>query len=316
MLDTLKFIILFFIAFNVSSVFSAITCPDSWTTTTDKTGKVSKCYKALTDQLSVTDGESQCSKANSSATLVSAVTMVEENDIVVVNGLKDKAVVWIDAEWDKSTKQFRWHSSGDPLHYANFNADAVIDGTNPCVYLEVSGAGDTLTHDWMTDKCDQKKTVICQIGGASDTDLNTKVNKIVKQMADLQKNMIPIGFIYVQLSGQSDPKKLWPNYTWSNVTNDYAGLFFRAASNTSALFDAKKVNIQEAGERMITHINAVGLNQVSHTDKTQERDIQLPVDGNTTELVPGEALNSLKFTVQNDELRPRNTAILIWKRTK
>src|SRR5689334_18333966 len=48
--------------------------------------------------------------------------------------------------------------------------------------------------------------------------------------------LVPIGFIYTQLPGQSEPKDIWLNMVWSDVTPDYDGLFFRAQGGKSLSF--------------------------------------------------------------------------------
>ncbi len=75
-----------------------------------------------------------------------------------------------------------------------------------------------------------------------------------KKLNDLQQNPVPIGFIYVQLPSQPDPKSLWSMVEWKDVTSDYAGLFFRAEGGRSAVFgeiqpeNAPTLSSVESGE--------------------------------------------------------------------
>lgn len=46
---------------------------------------------------------------------------------------------------------------------------------------------------------------------------------------------MPVGAIYVQFSGQTDPTTLFGG-TWDNVSSTYAGLFFRAEGGDAAVF--------------------------------------------------------------------------------
>ena len=66
--------------------------------------------------------------------------------------------------------------------------------------------------------------------------LETKINNQTKFIVNLMQNPVPIGFIYVQLSGQKDPQTLWPNTQWNNVSPNYAGLFFRAEGGNASSF--------------------------------------------------------------------------------
>ena len=56
------------------------------------------------------------------------------------------------------------------------------------------------------------------------------------QIELLKKGQVPIGFIYVQLSGQAEPGQLWPGTQWDHITPQYAGLFFRAEGAGSLPF--------------------------------------------------------------------------------
>ena len=48
--------------------------------------------------------------------------------------------------------------------------------------------------------------------------------------------VIPIGFLYTQFPEQSSPQQLWPSLQWTEVTQQYAGLFFRAEGSGSLPF--------------------------------------------------------------------------------
>lgn len=50
-------------------------------------------------------------------------------------------------------------------------------------------------------------------------------------------NTPPIGFTYIQFPGKSAPGTLWPDATWSNVSSEFAGDFFRAEGGAAAAFE-------------------------------------------------------------------------------
>ncbi len=53
----------------------------------------------------------------------------------------------------------------------------------------------------------------------------------------MQKNpSVPIGFIYSQIPDEPEPKIIWPNFEWKDITSEYAGLFFCAEGGDSAKF--------------------------------------------------------------------------------
>jgi len=48
----------------------------------------------------------------------------------------------------------------------------------------------------------------------------------------------PIGATYMQLPGKLDPGNLWPSTTWSNISESFAGAFFRAEGGFASAFNA------------------------------------------------------------------------------
>lgn len=63
-----------------------------------------------------------------------------------------------------------------------------------------------------------------------DVDNNTK------DIAGLTKASIPIGFVYTQYPGQLAPNQLWPGLTWSNISSNFGGSFFRGEGGQAAAF--------------------------------------------------------------------------------
>ena len=70
-----------------------------------------------------------------------------------------------------------------------------------------------------TDKITLMQTEISKLKQNSDTQKN--------EIANLKQNSVPIGFIYVQLSGQKDPQSLWPNTKWNNISPNYSAGGYR-----------------------------------------------------------------------------------------
>ena len=124
--------------------------------------------------------------------------------------------------------------------------------------------------------------------------------------------IVPVGFIYVQLSGQKDPHTLWPNTQWNNISPNYAGLFFRTEGGGANGFGA----IQEQQTQTIYL-------------KTQDCDLDSNCVYNNEEVMTGNyppkviwtgSMDGkdvgLNFRHSTDEIRPRNQAIRIWIRIK
>ena len=134
---------------------------------------------------------------------------------------------------------------------------------------------------------------------------------ILNSINDLDLKMsCPIGFIYVQYSGQSDPTSLFGG-TWQNVSSSYAGRFFRAEGGSAAAFGSN----QNGGLPTHNHVINIAWGNGGSS---------------STPMVRGEADNDnlagyKSFTTENaqgnslygaaSEVRPINSTIRIWKRT-
>lgn len=49
--------------------------------------------------------------------------------------------------------------------------------------------------------------------------------------------LLPVGFIYTQLSQTAAPTELWPSLFWEDISSSYESAFFRALGDQSGLFD-------------------------------------------------------------------------------
>ncbi|CAG2119075.1 unnamed protein product, partial [Medioppia subpectinata] len=126
-------------------------------------------------------------------------------------------------------------------------------------------------------------------------------------------NPVPLGFVYVQLPGQPEPSVLWPAVQWSNITDTYGGLFFRVFGNSSDPFS----EIQEDSAPRLTAV----VSQVKQKSGNRNFNEQLrPNDKWSKDLYTGSDGGDdnyyMSFKLSSGEVRPRNTAVYIWKRTK
>jgi hypothetical protein len=147
--------------------------------------------------------------------------------------------------------------------------------------------------------------------------INSQQSTISSQQStinNLKQNPVPIGFIYVQLSGQPEPEILWSMVEWADVSSDYAGLFFRTVGGGSAVFG----QTQNENSPRVVEV----LNQRNGTIPQSPYSVGLTSDSWSNAIYTGDFsrtridLFSLKFRVSGGEVRPRNKAIRIWKRTK
>jgi hypothetical protein len=124
---------------------------------------------------------------------------------------------------------------------------------------------------------------------------------------------VPIGFIYTQLPKQPEPNTLWPSSKWEDVSKLYAGLFFRVLGENSSDF-----GVQEESDRSLTEVSNMFATVRDLTYK-----VGVPKNGTVSDILySGDYTSSnnymtrtmLKFRTSNDEIRPKNQAIRIWKR--
>lgn len=121
---------------------------------------------------------------------------------------------------------------------------------------------------------------------------------------------VPIGFIYVQLPNQPEPRTLWPTVGWSEVSSQYAGLFFRVAGGGAASFGSIQT---ENSPRLTSVNNAAFFGWYSGS-------ITVHANGEPSARISSGSTSTnnhwgLTFTVTSGEVRPRNQATRIWRRT-
>lgn len=135
---------------------------------------------------------------------------------------------------------------------------------------------------------------------------------------------MPVGAIYVQFSGQTDPTTLFGG-TWDNISSTYAGLFFRAEGGDAATFG----ETQTSGAPNITGSMSVENNNIAFLTNSASLTVSgcfaSPIMGNGATFAGSQTTRPIgvNFSAANanetygaaDEIRPANSTIRIWKRT-
>ena len=170
---------------------------------------------------------------------------------------------------------------------------------------------------WIDESCKKTALIVCE--RKPEINLNNIINLIKSQQKDIDSlqnelaqkssmNSVPIGFLYTQLPNQSSPQQLWPNNKWTEITSNYSGLFFRAEGNESEPFG----KIQQANQSWIQSTNAFGYlperPNPRYSDGVREVNI-----GEWHWRGDGYGLDDIAFYTTRGEVRPKNTAIKIWK---
>ena len=131
---------------------------------------------------------------------------------------------------------------------------------------------------------------------------------------------MPVGAIYVQFAGQTDPTTLFGG-TWENVSATYAGLFFRAEGGNAAAFGSSQGGgapniVGFMGNVQMSNWASTGAFYPNGTDGNEYNWNEFRAGGS------GQRGINMYFSAANSngiysapEVRPINHTIRIWKRT-
>ncbi|CAG2100572.1 unnamed protein product [Medioppia subpectinata] len=191
------------------------------------------CYKYYSGVADYHKMVKECNALNDSS--LPTINSKAEQDFLINMMIKYKMVesVWLDASikdkhivWsDRSSGEYENWMSGRPVNNDNcveMLADEVNRGKwedQPCSKLNgyickrVVMWSDQETARLIRDSRRMLDGAISKIG-TLEKDLGAKITQ-------LEQTQVPIGFLYVQLPDQAEPKTLWPAYTWSDVTATY-----------------------------------------------------------------------------------------------
>jgi hypothetical protein len=286
-----------------------------------------KCFKFVNRVVTYEEAEQTCNnQARSSPTLNFLPTLVSiksqeeqqflEKYLFEKNGALDS--VWISAKRKTDNETiFEWND-GSELEYNNWAQGYPTSNTGrKCVQIQSEYSFKNSTNliesstegKWADIPCERNNLVVCEklqiwsFPQLQKTLLDIRNN--------LRQNPVPTGFIYAQLPSQPEPKTLWPTVEWTDVTSDYAGLFFRAEGGWSAAFGVT----QNENSPRLTDV------QQSPSNSWQDHVQISPNNEWSSWVYSGDTVEkriyatAQRFKVSSGEVRPRNKAIRIWKRT-
>ena len=67
-------------------------------------------------------------------------------------------------------------------------------------------------------------------------EMETRLDIHQSRLDNLEQASLPMGFIYIEIPDQSSPQQLWPSLQWTEVTQQYVGLFYGAEGSGSRRF--------------------------------------------------------------------------------
>lgn len=137
----------------------------------------------------------------------------------------------------------------------------------------------------------------------------------------------PIGEIYIQFPGKEDPQTLYGRGSWDNISNEFAGLFFRAEGGDSGTFSTSEVTVQGEGLPNITgstwssYYYRPYLHQYGSFNNHVENDDNIHAAGEYDNTWAAgawadfDASKSNSIYGSSSHVTPINTTIRVWQRT-
>lgn len=241
----------------------------------------------------------------------------QEKQLFLEEYLKSKKIlgnVWIGLEHQVNTT-YSW-SDGTKFIYKNWAPGSPKNESGYCVQWETDN-GEQFGN-WSDVSCTEKKVVLCE-----KIQLWSLLRLQETIMNMLSTQMVPIGFIFLQLPYEKPPTEIWPSLTWENVNADYNGVFFRVLGNKSNSFN--DIQYENSPRLQTIYSNAFGSKDDPRFTKgsaeikigEKSKDIICGTialgDGNVWQSANSEQ-RTIKFRHSDGEVRPKNVAINVWKR--
>ncbi|KAH9401819.1 chromatin-modulating protein mrc1, partial [Tyrophagus putrescentiae] len=279
------------------------------------------CYKLFDGLRSYDDAEKVCQ--TNSGTLAVIHYVEEQNFLANYLFTRKKVVdnVWIGAKYI-GNKLFQWedHTPLTGSGYSHWAAGSPKNLTDHCVEMVADEGSEG---KWVDERCARKNLAVCQktqlpsVLSLAETVFHLKhsLEETNKKVAQLEKEAIPIGFTYVQLPKDKAPSELWPSLTWTDISSEYEGVFFRVVGGGAGSFGM----VQQENAPRLERVYA-GLNTVLNTGHVEvDHNMSIPVTGWSYGVATGayDGVNVYTYFKHTDiaEVRPKNMAIKVYKRT-
>jgi hypothetical protein len=223
-----------------------------------------------------------CSQLDSTSTLITISSHEEQEFLANFLFYENKVVdsIWLGAKKSDSNA-FKWND-GSNMKFSNWaENNPTTESNTECVEMKSKFSFFGLENfqgKWANVPCLKKALIVCQkmqnltLNQLTDLVMNLKkeleferkisennrkesekaVNELKSSLDNLNKNLFPIGFIYVQLPDQKDPNEIWATMKWTDISNQYANIFFRVFGDKTEAFG----KIQDENISMISKIQS------------------------------------------------------------
>ena len=209
--------------------------------------------------------------------------------------------VWIGAKY--TSNKIKWNDNSDS-NFTNWAEGSPKNETGyDCIQMLPEGSS---MGKWVNEPCRKNNLVVCQ---RMQIWSFSQMQKIV---LNILSNPVPIGFIYVQLPSQPEPKTLWPMAEWKNISQQYAGHFFRVEGDKAASFGQPQSDSFQ--EHTHEYENGYELGGGNHYYNYGDYYHVYSV-GQRTKTCTSSVASGYGTPRTSDETRPKNYAIRVWKRT-
>ncbi|KAJ6639569.1 Macrophage mannose receptor 1 [Pseudolycoriella hygida] len=311
-----------------------VLCGEDWLPFLDE-----KCVKLFTTFVNKGQAEAICEQ--NGATLITIKSASEQKFLSeIVLKISDDIPVHIGAERRPDNgSEFVWHDGTPVLRYTNWAPDRPsADERRSCVQMQPEilsrPFSESVGLEWVDLPCsiggwfvcqklqtwptDYLQTAVLEARRAMERNVNSFTDSLVEmtdrfnaaktELKYLQDNPVPIGFVYVQLPHQPEPWRMWWAVDWTEITEDYAGLFFRVAGEDAGEFGT----VQEENSPRLTRVQ--GQVETASAPAVNIAPSGLPSAQVSSGWTGSASHWGMRFTVSSGEVRPRNTATRVWMR--
>ena len=125
------------------------------------------------------------------------------------------------------------------------------------------------------------------------------------------KCVMPIGSTYEQKAGTEAPTYLFGG-TWTDISTDYAGRFFRVEGGNSAVFSDTDKSVSEQAQSVQPHTHSLSIPYLGESGGSVDDVVGCDLVNN---ILSPEYKSRTTSSYGSTETRPINSAMKIWKRT-
>ena len=204
-----------------------------------------------------------------------------------------------------------------------------ITETETTLNNKIDDAIESITEDFtqadtdLENKLQEQITENKEYTDAAIEELKKKLGLIKNPDGSTNKSeILPVGFVYVRFAGMPAPSEMFAG-TWSNISSTFAGMFFRAEGGAAATFGSSQnaglpnlkgrigqfntyVMRGNAADQVLFYTSTMGRPGGIHNGATDDY-VYIDMNANRYNNVYQDNVN---------EVRPYNSTIQIWRRTK